>query len=551
MKKIFLLIIALVAIALVVVSCTNEEQSSSVGENNSVVESGFHQQESDNNQTSTKENDQTNQTVESTDAQPATDDQATEEAQTQAIIETNSIDTGTEQTQSEEPILTYSTKNDVQKKWSGKTLNVLTQRNVTSNNTSSGPAEQMELYTDYWGSTMVSAQENRTAKIQELYGVTINWLQPTQKNRLTHDIEIARNVDGLYYEIAYPRGYDLFALIGLVYDLNNREYIDFNNSYFSQDANKAFTVSGHTFFADGDFNFVNEEISFNILYNKTLLNEKYGIESLYNEVKNGTWTYDKFVSLIRSMYKDNGNGEVDDLDTYGFGTRDLYKFYRSFGIYGLSAKEKGYEITEKSDITKLNNVIRAILDLRTNSQWAREFSSIDAIDSAFENGRLLFYSDFCQRTVTFTSESFSMGILPYPKLDQEQDRYYTPIQNAYLPIFMCIPKTTSDREMSDYFFDVLSWTGKEYVTAAYYDIKMSQFNESDRSENMDVLKNYVWNNIMYDPAELLFMQTSMFGGIEKKAVEKGYNDFENVYSTYEEGINVNLHSLNSNIDNED
>ena len=96
-----------------------------------------------------------------------------------------------------------------------------------------------------------------------------------------------------------------------------------------------------------------------------------------------------------------------------------------------------------------------------------------------------------------------------PKLNEDQGNYYTPF--ASQSTVMCVPKATVDKEMSEYFFDVLSWTGQDYVMRGFYDAMESRLyddGESSRDDALEILRDYVLNNLIYDPG---YISTGMSG----------------------------------------
>ena len=61
--------------------------------------------------------------------------------------------------------------------------------------------------------------------------------------------ELAGNIN---YDLALPRAMRAQSIVsnGSVYDLKDREYLDFDNSYYNQASVEAYTAKGHTFFVD-------------------------------------------------------------------------------------------------------------------------------------------------------------------------------------------------------------------------------------------------------------------------------------------------------------
>jgi hypothetical protein len=60
---------------------------------------------------------------------------------------------------------------------------------------------------------------------------------------------------------------------------------------------------------------------------------------------------------------------------------------------------------------------------------------------------------------------------------------------------MCIPKITQDREMSEYFADVLSWTGEEY----FHKECLKNINKKLKTDaNREMFTDYILTSLSYD-----------------------------------------------------
>ena len=111
----------------------------------------------------------------------------------------------------------------------------------------------------------------------------------------------------------------------------------------------------------------------------------------------------------------------------------------------------------------------------------------------FNDNKLLFLQAPVYKSSNIT-ERVDAGIVPFPMLNEEQGRYYTP-SVSQITTLMCVPKATSDRKMSDYFLDVLAWTGSEYVMEAYCEDLFADFKTDDEK---DMILNYIFTSITYD-----------------------------------------------------
>jgi hypothetical protein len=339
-----------------------------------------------------------------------------------------------------------------------------------------------------------------------------------------------------------PRAFRAQSIVanGSVYDMANRQYIDFDNPYFNDLSVKTYTAKGHTFFITGDFANLDKETAFILYFNKTLLGGEAATNALYQKVRDGKWTFDELVKLANSSYKDDGDGKHGDTDTYGMSTTSLTRFYEYFGVTqaGVDASTGEWKVTLNDP--KVNDIVAAIITANT-ANWARSAwggSWGSNAQQALADSRLLFYNEVIQH-IAHVAHIGNLGIVPFPMLNEEQGRYYAPCA-AQQPTLMCVPKTTSDRNMSDYFVDVLAWTGREYVMEAYYENMADQV---DSAVEMEMIKEYIVPNISYDAGNAVGWG-SLMGGVLGASYNGNVNNFAQAYADAEAGALATIKSWN-------
>ena len=429
----------------------------------------------------------------------------------------------------------FTSKDTVKKDWEGETL--LVAATAWSGNPSY-PWSTMELVikegeTSGWGEKIDKAVLERTAYIKATYGVDVVWEWASRYN--THDVLANAILAGNDpdYDLAMPRAMRAQAIVanGSVYDMANREYIDFNNSYYSKNSIETYTAKGHTFFITGDFANLDKETAYVLYVNKALLGGEEEMGKLYQFVKDGKWTWDKLVAYASSVYKDNGNEYWDDTDICGLCTLTYYRFYEYFGVKqaGIDETTGDWKITLNDP--KVNGIIDAIIEANT-SDWSASAWEVCWVcngPNAFVEDRMLFFNKVI-KDINLISDTFAFddfGVVPFPMLNEEQGEYCVPCAAQHATL-MCVPKTTSDRDMSDYFVDVLAWTGSEYVMKAYYD----QMAETLGDQEMEVMQNYIIPNISYDAGSAVGW-SSLLGGVLNEAYNGNKNNFEEAYSERE------------------
>ena len=430
----------------------------------------------------------------------------------------------------------FTSKDTVKKDWEGETLLVAA---TTWGGSPAYPWSTMELVikegeTSGWGEKIDKAVLERTAYIKATYGVDVIWECSSRYN--THDVlknAMAAGNDP-DYDLAMPRAFRAQQIVanGSVYDMANRPYINFNNSYYNQDSVKTYTAKGHTFFITGDFSNLDKETAFMLYFNKELLGGEEATEELYQLVRDGKWTWDKLVTYASAAYKDDGDGRRESEDTYGLSTTSYARFYEYFGVKqaGVNEATGEWEITLNAPI--VNDIVSAIITADT-SAWDRGawgggwgYSTTDA----FYDDTILFYNEVVQHIehILRRGPMDNLGIVPFPMLNEEQGRYYVPCA-AQQPTLMCVPKTTSDRNMSDYFVDVLAWTGREFMIEAYYG-ELAE--KTGSGANMEMLTEYIFPNISYDAGSGNGWG-SVIGSVLSAAYRDNKNNFDKAFAEHE------------------
>ena len=331
-----------------------------------------------------------------------------------------------------------------------------------------------------------------------------------------------------------PRMMEAQAIVktNSIYNVANRKYIDLSKSYYNQMSVESYTVKGITLFVAGDFSFLDEQTSYLIYYNETMTDGMKDFPDLYQMVREGKWTIDQMTNVAKLVKKNEGDQAWTDDDTYGYGTNNMSRYFQYSGIKQVSVSKGSYVITLNDD--KVNTLITKILNI-TGSDWARTDwdGGFEALQQAFEEGRLLFYDEVVQKTDYFKNQTdeFKVGLLPTPKLSESQETYYTPC--SYQSVVMCVPKATPDRDMSDYFFEILSYTGQQYVMAGYKNNLSSNLNPESAEDSMDILENYIFANLCYDQG-YMYGWDGLLNSVQGESYNSGKNNFTAAYGSAQE-----------------
>ena len=423
----------------------------------------------------------------------------------------NTSDTNTDTNKPGQPPVDNKKDVDAEmQNYKGSTVNIMAA--TWSNGEAGAPWSQVELCVTDWdlnangyGTVINNAVMERKEYIEDTYEVTVNWINcggSSMLNQLTQAAMNKGQVGEEIIHIALPHVFEAMQIVvdDAVYAMGS-DYINFDADYFSQESVEQYTLAGNTFFAGGDISFLDEQTAYVLFFNNAVA-EEFGdaFPNLYQAVLNGTWTIDTLYDLAGSVSANlDGKDEYTDADKYGLGTTQLDSYFQYFGVYQVgkgsdSAGNEVFALTIEND--KVSTIVDKMLYAAKNSNSIRtSWGGWSEMGLAFAENRLLFYHEVLQKTFNIDM-SVNYGILPFPKLSTDQDRYYVP--GAQQSTIVCVPRATSDRVLSECMVEILAKTASEYIAPAYAESIRERLSTDRVDDAMKVIEEQVFPNLMYD-----------------------------------------------------
>ena len=234
-----------------------------------------------------------------------------------------------------------------------------------------------------------------------------------------------------------------------------------------------------------------------LMFNKVIL-ENLGEEMPYEMVRKGTWTVDRLNELSALAARDlDGNGGFDENDCFG------YAAYA--GVLQTALTESGCPIStkDKNDLPSLtlnsartDSVINTWLELlhREGNFYASDFSSkvkdvpFDLMNPMFCDNRILFYRQQLLGALNLRAMEADYGIIPSPKFDEAQERYYSCV-HYYWSSFVMIPVTQPDADRCASILNVIGYYSREYIRPAFFDTTVSAkvARDDDTLDMLDII----------------------------------------------------------------
>ncbi len=327
------------------------------------------------------------------------------------------------------------------------------------------------------GDIINDAMFTRQSKVEERFGVKI---VEVESNDLSGDIrrEIQANTGD--YNMAFANNMACMSLAaeGNFYDLNDIEQLNLDQPWWDQRAREDMSINNKLFYITGAFDITRLDGIRTVYYNKSLANE-YNLGDLYAMVDNGTWTLDKYTEMCMAVKADlDGNTVASDGDRYGVvsynelladtliagcGFKYIDKDQDDLLISNLES-EAFYSAYEK---------IRHIMHDDNMNYCVRKNTGTGKGDRAaeylFMGNQSLFYSECMAWTRELRKMESDFGVLPPPKLDEAQDRYYAIVLN---PWNMVVLSNNNDLEFTGNIMEALNAASYDTIIPAYIDITL-------------------------------------------------------------------------------
>ncbi len=296
--------------------------------------------------------------------------------------------------------------------------------------------------------------------------------------------------------------YYSFVEQGFLTDLNTLG-IDFSKPWWDQNAVSDLSMCNKLYYALGDINTYDNDGTFVILFNKTLYEEKFGegsYQELYDLAESGDWTFDVLEEKVKGFGAEiTGDNVRDEFDQYGLltETSNLYMHVIAAGEKAIDKNaddEMEFTLENERVFTSINRAV----DLYLNSndvlvanleKYETKYPADDGIDvyqetviKAFKEGRGLFYMTGLIHLPYFRDMEDDFGILPLPKFDDSQDRYYhTMSVHTASTVFVPVGQLSSGENGKQIgtIIDALGAYSKDYLTPEYYEKQLKRGDASD------------------------------------------------------------------------
>jgi len=286
------------------------------------------------------------------------------------------------------------------------------------------------------------------------------------------------------------------AVEGYLVDLNTLDSLKLNEVWWDQDLNRDLSIANKLFFCTGDISIMDNYGTWCVMFNKTIAQD-YDLVDLYTLVREGKWTLDVMYDMAKTVTKDiDGNGTLEDTDQWGF----LTESYNEYGLWAAGGQAiTGKDADDLPILTAYSDKSVEVIQLVTD--FTQDKSATLLADNvktgnggcAFTNehfggGNALFIYGGMWLITKYRAYDVEFGIVPAPKFDEAQERYYNTYSYANCTAYS-VPTTATDLDRTGTIMETMAEVSKYTLTPAYYDIalKGKYVRDEESAEMLDII----------------------------------------------------------------
>ena len=354
------------------------------------------------------------------------------------------------------------------------------------------------------GEVLNDAIYARNMKIEEMYNLKLEGVHADDTVETFMNKTIKAGLDE--YDAVAPRLMKAAVFAANGYGINMDDTaLTLDAPWWDQNIRSDTSIGGKAYFIAGDIFIKHYDGIALLMFNKRMLSDL-GLESPYGLVNSNSWTMDKFNEMVKGVYVDvNQNEKMDREDIYGFVTQLDYltSFINGSGERLVSKDENDLPVfTGNSEkianiLDKMNDVYLLDTYCMHRNAYGKEKGGGQLVQFwVFPQGRSLFYWAFPRyMDLGLRDMDDDFGILPIPKWDSAQSRYYATVNNWHSYTYM-LPVTVGDIERNSIVLDAMAYYGRKLIKPAYYDVCLQR--KYTRDEESSAMLDIIFASTVYD-----------------------------------------------------
>ncbi len=356
------------------------------------------------------------------------------------------------------------------------------------------------------GDLLNDAVYKRNLSAEEKYNIKISEIDTGD---LAGTVTRSIQADDNEFDVAMPRSDALGRMFqaGMYMDFHEIPNLNLDQPWWDQNMQEICTINGKLLFMSSDISIMHYETSVINFFNKKLA-EDYKLGDLYQLVRDGKWTMDTYSELTKNIRNDlNGDSRYDENDLYpltGWYDVTMPQFYIGGGANYVEKDADG-ELIYAVGTEQFERVFSKVSSVLSGSARVTDASFNPENLAMFISDHTFIFSGCVGEAKEFRDMPNDFGVLPAPKLDENQETYLT---YSNCPIIMLIPVTAEDPARTGAILEWLSYRGHEEVIPSFYETMiLTKYLRDD--ESVEMLDVYCMPNRIYHYGDIFNIEANV------------------------------------------
>lgn len=353
------------------------------------------------------------------------------------------------------------------------------------------------------GDTLHDAIYNRNRQVENDLNITIAPVVKYSIFELSAELKRAVLAGEDAYDAAYICTSNYAGTIPYLNNFYDISSIQLSEDWWSRSFVESMTVGDNLLYGSVDYvnNWTQLFVSA-LFFNKEMVTD-HGLDSPYELVRSGKWTLDTMKTMMSEVVNLNGDADFKPLKGGNcvYGHASMHAEAPLSLMQGtdnnLIKKDKNNMLSIVNDLGTYVSTYEKLLGLCGEEGYnvlvnTAEYRGMDI----FLEGRALFHQSNMSYALSplFRESDMEYGVIPMPKYDANQSRYYTPISQYGMVV--TIPLTVSDPERSGYVIDYMNWMShRDVYPTLLTNMCYKGVRDDDSIEMLDVIFDSVQADI--------------------------------------------------------
>lgn len=396
----------------------------------------------------------------------------------------------------------------------------------------------------------------RNDLIEDLYGLKIEIASEKKPTEELKKLIMAGTCD---YDIAVDSVDNMVTSVteNIFWSLDS--ILDLDNAWWDKSAIGSLTLNDKHYFAAGNALITDDDHTYLTLFNKKMYEENRQIEEQYGDiyqlVRDGKFTLDAFMEISKMVSHTDDNGLWGFNATYGNLSHGYGATIMVNGCGVALAEKTGDGTVQLNPGTEkaisVFNKVYSIMSDKTITQRAELIIGqgtspsqygFSELQEMFESGRGLFYNT-TSSTITRLKKStaalgFDFGVLPIPKFNEEQERYYCAVNRYHSSVIGIPSSNVANIEATAFLLEALGFYS-DAVTEAYYmtTLQLQAVSDDADAEMLDI----IYGNRFYDIGSIYSWGNGALVGLYSSVIKtEGTNTIVSAWDAIKSSVEADM-----------